>query len=504
MWLGIHSDCAVGFSTYDSSVPSSEPSRAQSLRIYGTVLHAGVETLSPHPPSPAPIHPVRRTLYENTHTTTVASAVVEEEEDAERGISTHAIPDTITNYGGDLVLPEEDEGSSSTFSQLLSLTPRNPPPPATTAKSTSPPGQREGRIPTKTPSHRHRTVSDGSVSPLQQGHHPRDQQIADTGESTVRLRQVEGIADVDATRNLLTAPLKEADAAPEPHSVLVRSPSAVPATAAEVHPASVFSSPSYPPAAFGGGRGAAGVAADLGGDGCAAAVAAATAPMSLLLSSTTTRRPSAPIGDVNQAKQCKPPVSSGGVCLGVGGGDEGSESVHEVDVYGRRLNRSFQEPHERETQPGKKNEEGCRIAAACGVTGRRGDDRSARNQGCHKSAGVGEDGIDRGARPELRTGEAEVPQRAAAATAVSEARAAKDEAERLRAEAVELSRWREAVLDLRDVLDSAQQRHGWVATSGDGMERKTDDGNLFCLGERWACGIRPVPVVRSKGFYLFL
>lgn len=71
---------------------------------------------------------------------------------------------------------------------------------------------------------------------------------------------------------------------------------------------------------------------------------------------------------------------------------------------------------------------------------------------------------------------------AAAAAAAHEARAAQQEVERLRAEGLELSRWREAVLGLRDELKIAR-RGGWEGEEGSGAggegPRRTDDGRVM-------------------------
>lgn len=63
----------------------------------------------------------------------------------------------------------------------------------------------------------------------------------------------------------------------------------------------------------------------------------------------------------------------------------------------------------------------------------------------------------------------------AAVIAANEARVAKAERERLRTEALELSRWREAVFDLRDVLEVAERE----GADGGGRRNGRDDG------ERW-------------------
>lgn len=436
--------------------------------------------MSPHPPTSVPLHPVERTLYENVHT-----AAVMERDDADGGVCTHAIPATTTGRGGggdDLVLPEEHEEFSGTSSQL-SLSPGTPPRLRT---SPSHPERRQRWVPTETPPCRHRTSSGGSASP-QQCHHRRDRRTADTSESTARLRQAGGIADTDTARNVLTVPLREADAAPEPGSVLVKAPIAVPTRAAEVHPVpSLFSSACL--AAASGG------AADSCGDSRAASIAAATAPTSSSLLSSSRRptlfqRTSSEPNEERYEAHCIPLDSVAEASVGAGG--EGS--VYAVDAYGRRLDRPSQERQEQGTDPDV-DEESYKTATAAGVVQMSDDDRFERNRGRHVAAGMRENDNDRGQREELRAGEAAERAAAAAATAaaVCEARAARDEAKRLRAEAVELSRWREAVLDLRDVLEIAHQGDGEGTINGDARERATEHGRLVLKWRAASHDIRPV------------
>lgn len=141
--------------------------------------------------------------------------------------------------------------------------------------------------------------------------------------------------------------------------------------------------------------------------------------------------------------------------------DEGSPK-RGVDIYGRRLDRSFRVP---EDENGPSAAEECYTIAADTASG---DDQYTR--------------VDRVARAEWRAEAAEAAARkaeTASAAAASEARTAIDEAERLRAEGVELSRWREAVLNLRDVLEIAQ-REGKVGKEDDGEGRRPyQDGGCF-------------------------
>ena len=85
---------------------------------------------------------------------------------------------------------------------------------------------------------------------------------------------------------------------------------------------------------------------------------------------------------------------------------------------------------------------------------------------------------------ERRAEAAEAAERSAAAsatTAMREARAAKDEAERLRLEGLDLSRWKEAVLDLRDMLRIAERGGG--GGRGDGGDRREDGERRRMGGE---------------------
>ena len=105
------------------------------------------------------------------------------------------------------------------------------------------------------------------------------------------------------------------------------------------------------------------------------------------------------------------------------------------------------------------------------------------------SSGAEKSGERRAARAERRAETAESAERAAAAAAVAaarEARAAREEVQRLRAEGLELSRWRDAVLDLRDELKIARRRGEGEGRredggGGDGEGRRTaaDDGECF-------------------------
>ncbi|CAN0221477.1 unnamed protein product, partial [Scytosiphon promiscuus] len=90
----------------------------------------------------------------------------------------------------------------------------------------------------------------------------------------------------------------------------------------------------------------------------------------------------------------------------------------------------------------------------------------------------GDDGVDRLTRAERRAGTAEAAERAIAArmlSVVREATVAKDETERLRAEVLELSRWREAVLDLRDVLNVSQEQNRGRGSNPEKEEDTIDD-----------------------------
>lgn len=105
---------------------------------------------------------------------------------------------------------------------------------------------------------------------------------------------------------------------------------------------------------------------------------------------------------------------------------------------------------------------------------------------------------ERVAHAERRAGAAEAAERSAAASAVTamrETRAANEEAERLRLEGLELSRWREAVLDLRDALRIAEQ---------DGGEGRADDGGDRSNGgeRRRVCGREQAPELPVASFHL--
>lgn len=127
---------------------------------------------------------------------------------------------------------------------------------------------------------------------------------------------------------------------------------------------------------------------------------------------------------------------------------EAEQSPQEVDIYGRRLDRSFltQEAKEPIAQ-----EEPYTIAAEVGSGGEfvRAERRA--------------EAVEATARDEAK----------AAVNAASEARVASDEFELLRAEGIELSRWREAVLNLRDVLEVVE-REGKGEIDGGGEERRSN------------------------------
>ena len=140
----------------------------------------------------------------------------------------------------------------------------------------------------------------------------------------------------------------------------------------------------------------------------------------------------------------------------------------QLDIYGRRLDRSFQ-TGEGAREPIADKECDTTIADV------RSGDQHPRVESCAVTAAI----VGRAER-RVEASEAVVREAATAAvTAASEARAAKDETERLRAEGVELSRWREAVLNLRDVLEISQregQRGG-----DDGREARSTNENGRCF-----------------------
>lgn len=104
-----------------------------------------------------------------------------------------------------------------------------------------------------------------------------------------------------------------------------------------------------------------------------------------------------------------------------------------------------------------------------------GDDQLTCVDGCAIGAG-------RVVRAERRAEAAEAAAQEAAAVAAAaarEARAAIDETERLRAEGVDLSRWREAVVNLRDALETAQRGARGEGDDGSEQRKKNEDGGRF-------------------------
>lgn len=151
----------------------------------------------------------------------------------------------------------------------------------------------------------------------------------------------------------------------------------------------------------------------------------------------------------------------------------------QLDIYGRRLDRSFR--MQEEVQEPIEVKECDNIIADVSS----GDDQHKRVDGGSIPAGrVG------CAEPRAEAAEAAAREAATAAvTAVCETRVAKDETERLRAEVVELSRWREAVLNLRDKLDIDQRDEQGGGGDGSGERRTNEDGGCFlhCDLKCWAC-----------------
>lgn len=146
------------------------------------------------------------------------------------------------------------------------------------------------------------------------------------------------------------------------------------------------------------------------------------------------------------------------------GKSKAEDGSPELDIYGRRFDRSFRTDEEAKEPVADKY---CdTVATDVGS----GDDQHPRIDGRTINA-------DRVACAEWRAEASEAAAREAATavvTAACETRAAKAEAERLRAEGVELSRWREAVLNLRDVLEITQREGQEVGDDG-----REDDGRCF-------------------------
>lgn len=155
-------------------------------------------------------------------------------------------------------------------------------------------------------------------------------------------------------------------------------------------------------------------------------------------------------------------------------------SPHEVDIYGRRLDRSFHVHEEGRKEPAAHDEERYSIAAAADVG--KHDQHSSVEEGSSVAAGRAV------VRAEWRAEAAEAAAReaaTAAATAASEARAAKRETERLRKEGLELSRWREAVVNLRDALETVQREVKGGGDAGRGEPRTTDNCERALDGKSW-------------------
>eukprot|EP00752_Nemacystus_decipiens_P007698 g6881.t1 len=156
------------------------------------------------------------------------------------------------------------------------------------------------------------------------------------------------------------------------------------------------------------------------------------------------------------------------------GKSAGSERPPQLDIYGRRLDRSFRTQDEaKEPTADTIICETVRADAGSGVS------QQPRFGG--RPITAGSVGLE---ERRAEAAEAAAREAAAAMTAANEAKAAKDEAKRLRAEGAELSRWREAVLNVRDALEIAQGE-GQGAGDGNREGRRTHEDDPVARHAKW-------------------
>lgn len=425
-----HGDRLHGKCWHDPSLAALPPNGNVVLVLPGgDALHAAGG------PTSSPLHPARRTLYDK------ATAVCEEDVDAAIE-STTAFASVST--GESTLTPQRTEDRYSA-SAPLSLPP-SPPPPTMLPRPHDESTQR--RAATESPPRRIGTLSDTSESSQPR----RDPQLEWVAEFTGSPLLSAPIEVGGTAGKVSTERPKDVDVAPRPRTIPVVSPSLLPSRSSAV-----------PLSAVPGGG--------------AAETFAPSRPVRTSDSpSSYGERVENPLECQREAQSTLPERPVAGRAGASGGGREGS--MLGLDSYGRCLDRSF-EARQEQSASSRRSQGGAGVA---GVETESSDgSRSARPR---DDQNFMKDYVERLARAERRAETAEAAERATAARMLSVARettVAKGEAERLRVEVLELSRWREAVLDLRDVLNIAQERDRERGNEADREEGMSDDGELVVL-----------------------
>ncbi len=417
-----HTAQCLAWTHYLYRARSAQPTPIPALPfLLRNALPTGDTSLCPPNTPPSPHHPVQRTLYERAPAEASAAASASEDEDA--GAEGRYASAPFADEGG---IPGAEGESRETLPFQLS------PPTMTT------PTQRAAQATDMSPSRDGAVVSEVSCSPR-----------SSPGEDPSRMA---------TARKMSPAPSRGPDA--------------------------VAPGPRLRPEAVSGASDAAAAAVATGGAG--SSPSPSRTPMTAVSSCGGLDSHFTPYEGIRDRRSGGGGRGGGGRGRGGGGGAGVEGSTREADIYGRSLDRSFQA------------QGGGRGGGGTGGGGRRprtdeeedspsyGGRPASEQRRPSVAASSAEDGGDRRvALAERRAEAAESAGRAAAAAAAAaarEARAAQREVERLRAEGLELSRWREAVLSLRDELKIAgrggREGEGGNGAGGEGP-RRTDGGK--CL-----------------------
>lgn len=390
----------------------------------------GDDALFAQGPTSSPLHPVRRALYDD--------ATASGEEDVDEGIESTTALASVRD--GESTLPAKENQDQRSASVSRSIVPDTAP---STMLSNLHGGSTQGRAAAESPRRRVGTLSDASESSQSE----RDTKVEwarHVTESTA-LSTTVGVADTAGTSS--TERPRDVVAASTLRPTPVTPPSVFPARPAAV----------------------AALSASCGGP----TAALAASPRAHSLDSSSSHGEGSPKQPRCQNEAQSTPPERHGTRRGESsrGGKEGLAPG--LDSYGRCLDRSLQARQDQGEGLGR--DEGDDFSDT--VSARSDVGQSAREQDFER---IGEDDdVDRLARAEWRAETAEAAERVTAARMLSvarEATVAKEEADRLGAEVLELSRWREAVLDLRDVLNVAQKRDRGTGNEPDRETEITDNG----------------------------